>query len=202
MSSARPLTKSEVRDAAHRLYASVVAQARQPAFYTSFGVADTVDGRFDMVALHAYLVLRRLKMRSEPAAKTAQAVFDAMFADMDRNLRERGVGDLGVGRRVKTMARAFYGRIAAYDEGLAGDDGMLVAALQRNLYRGSDGDPAGCAALASYVRRETAALEDQKLDDILAGRVTFGGPPDAPPDMPPDTPPGPAPGVAAEGGAE
>jgi cytochrome b pre-mRNA-processing protein 3 len=177
MASARPLTKSGIRDAAQSLYASVVAQARQPAFYVSFGVADTVDGRFDMVALHAYLVLHRLKMQSEPAAKTAQAVFDTMFADMDRNLREQGVGDLGVGRRVKTMARAFYGRIAAYDEALAGDDDALVAALKRNLFRGSDGDPAALAALASYLRRETAALAGQKLDDILSGRVSFGAPP-------------------------
>jgi len=177
MPSPRPFKQSTVRKAAQSLYASVVAQARQPAFYASLGVADTVDGRFDLVALHAYLVLRRLKKESRPAAETAQAVFDAMFADMDCSLRERGVGDLGVGRRVKMMVRAFYGRIVAYDEGLAGDESALADALQRNLFRGRDGDPAVLAALASYMRREIAAVDGQNLDDILAGRVAFGAPP-------------------------
>ena len=88
-----------------------------------------------------------------------------------------GVGDLGVGRRVKMMVRAFYGRIVAYDEGLAGEEGALADALQRNLFRGRDGDPAVLAALASYMRREIAAVDGQNLDDILAGRVAFGAPP-------------------------
>jgi cytochrome b pre-mRNA-processing protein 3 len=136
-----------------------------------------VDGRFDMVVLHAYLILRRLKREPDPAAALAQAVFDTMFADMDRNLRESGVGDLSVGRQVKAMAQAFYGRIAAYEEGLAGDDALLAAALQRNLFRGQNGDPAAFAALTSYMRREAKALDAGQAEDIMAGRVAFGPPP-------------------------
>ncbi len=175
----RLFKRSGARDVAGRLYLGVVAQAREPAFYTAMGVPDTVDGRFDMITLHAWLVLRRLKGEAGRPADTAQALFDTMFDDMDHNLREMGAGDLGVGRRVKTMARAFYGRLAAYDEGLAGDDDALATALGRNLYRGADPGADTLAALAGYVRREAAALARQPLDDLLAGRVEFGPPPRA-----------------------
>src|SRR5262245_48094906 len=96
------------------LYAAAIAQARQPVFYAGLRVPDTVDGRFELVALHVFLILQRLK--SEPEATPfAQALFDTMFADMDRNLREMGVGDLSVGKKVKAMAQGLYGRIAAYE---------------------------------------------------------------------------------------
>src|SRR5581483_7180724 len=113
------------------LYRSVVEQARRPEFYAAFGVPDTVDGRFDMIALHMFLVLHRLKA-ADP--DLGQALFDTMFADMDRSLREMGAGDLGVGRRVRAMAEALSGRIAAYDAGLSADDAALAGALRRNLY--------------------------------------------------------------------
>src|SRR3546814_8966780 len=87
-------------DTADRLYAAIVAQARHPAFYQDYGVPDTVDGRFEMIALHAFLLLHRLKQDPERTAKLGQAVYDAMFLDMDASLREMGAGDLGVGRRV------------------------------------------------------------------------------------------------------
>lgn len=161
---------------AEALYLAVVAQSRLPVFYAALGVPDTVDGRFDMIALHAFLLLRRLK--GEPAAaELAQAVFDLMFADMDRNLREMGVGDLTVGKRVKTMAKAFYGRIAAYDAGLdAADPAVLREALRRNLLRGTAPDDAALAALAAYVRSQAAALGRQPLDDLLGGAVAFAPP--------------------------
>ena len=104
------------RDSARLLYAAVVARAREPVFYTRFRVPDSLDGRFDMIALHAFLVLRRLKEEGADGAALGQALFDVIFSDMDRSLREMGAGDLGVGRRVKRMARGFYGRIAAYDQ--------------------------------------------------------------------------------------
>ena len=114
---------------ARRLYEAVVAQARQPVFFAEWEVPDTVDGRFEMVALHAHLLLRRLR-DGGPAADLAQALFDVMFADMDASLREMGAGDLGVGRRVKQMATAFYGRMAAYDAGLASSETRAGAAAQ------------------------------------------------------------------------
>lgn len=170
---------SETRKAARTLYHQAVAQARQPAFYASCGVPDTVDGRFDLISLHVYLLLHRLKHDHERAGDTAQQLFDAMFEDMDRGLREMGAGDLGVGRRVKAMARAFYGRIAAYDAGLADGDAALAGALRRNLYRACDPGAAEVDAVAGYVRRETAAMADRPLEDLLAGRVEFGPAPAA-----------------------
>ena len=92
---------------ARRLYEAVVAQARQPVFFAEWGVPDTIDGRFEMVTLHAHLLLRRLKDGGAETAPLAQALFDVMFADMDASLREMGAGDLGVGRRVKQLATGF-----------------------------------------------------------------------------------------------
>src|SRR5579885_2019728 len=102
------------KPAAAALYRAVVAQARAPAFYVAYGVPDTLDGRFDLIALHMFLVLHRLKSDTD-ASTVSQALFDIMFDDMDRSLREMGVGDLGVGRRVRAMAEALYGRMAAYE---------------------------------------------------------------------------------------
>ena len=110
--------KSPTQRNADALYVRAVKQARQPKFYADMGVPDNVDGRFDMIALHVFLILRRLKQENARSQATAQALLDAMFTDMDRGLRELGAGDLGVGRRVKVMAKAFYGRVAAYDRGL------------------------------------------------------------------------------------
>lgn len=167
------------QDAASRLYGLVVERARDPDFYTRLGVADTVDGRFDMIALHAFLLLHRLKAEdSAAAAGLAQALFDLMFGDMDRNLREMGVGDLSVGRKVKDMAKAFNGRVAAYDAGLAaGGDAALRDALARNLYRGADPGLDRLRVMAAYVRRTALALAPQPLAALGQGLVTFGPPP-------------------------
>src|SRR5450432_4115159 len=117
---------------AARLYDAIVSQARQPDFYAAGGVPDSIDGRFEMIVLHAYLVLRRLRGAGEVAEPLAQALVDRLFADMDASLREMGAGDLGVGKRVKRMATAFYGRVAAYE---AGDKrGDMAEALARNLF--------------------------------------------------------------------
>ena len=122
------------RDAAHRLYMAVVTRARDPLFYRELGVPDSLDGRFEMIALHAFLVMRRLKREGRAGAALSQALHDIMFADMDQSLRELGVGDLSVGRKVKAMARGLYGRIAAYEAGLAEGGDRLVAAIRRNVY--------------------------------------------------------------------
>ncbi len=155
---------------ATRLYAAAAAQARQPAFYHA-GVPDTFDGRFDLLVLHVFLVIRGLQREGETGAAAAQAVFDTLLDDMDRTLREMGVGDLGVPRRVKAMARAFYGRAAAYDAALdAVDDAGLRAALSRNLLDAAAASEPFCA----YVRRADAALGQAPL---LAGAASFPAPP-------------------------
>ncbi|MGH7001015.1 MAG: ubiquinol-cytochrome C chaperone family protein [Stellaceae bacterium] len=155
------------RTAVQALYGAIVAAARNPAFYADWGVPDTLDGRFELIALHAFLAIRRLKQSADSAAY-AQALFDTMFADLDRNLREMGVGDLSVGRQVKTMAKAFYGRVVAYERGLAGSD-SLEDALRRNLYGTAVPDAAQLAAAAAYVRRQARALDAAPASLLLAG---------------------------------
>ncbi len=128
-------------DSSEEVYRRIVAQARRPEFYVGGGVPDSLDGRFEMLALHLFLVLHRLKReRDEPAcAALAQALADRMAADLDANLREMGAGDLGVGRRVKRMARTLYGRIAAYEAGIDGGEAKLRQAIRR--YRVRHGRP-------------------------------------------------------------
>jgi cytochrome b pre-mRNA-processing protein 3 len=157
--------------AGYILYSAAVAAARDPYLYTAVGVPDTLDGRFDLVGLHAFLVIRRLQAQPRPGADLAQAVFDAMFNDMDVNLREMGVGDLSVGKKVKVMWEAFHGRAAAYAAALdAGDGAGLRAALARNVWRGAAaGD--GPARLATIVQAQDAHLAGQFLTP--AGQVVF-----------------------------
>ncbi len=157
----------------YELYGAAVAAARQPWFYRELGVPDTLDGRFDLVGLHAFLVIRRLAALPPPGPDLAQAVFDAMFSDMDTNLREMGVSDLAVGKRVKTMWEAFHGRAAAYESALAADDAALATALLRNVWRG--GEPVGDAPqrLARLVRRQAAALAAMPAEALLAGCLSF-----------------------------
>ncbi len=167
-------------EAANRIYLSLVEQARQPGFYLSCGVPDTADGRFDMIILHAFLLLRRLKKDHEQTAELAQELFDLMFADMDQNLREMGVGDLSVGKRIKGMAEAFYGRIAAYEAGLTEGPEVLENALRRNLYRHVSPEDDQVAAIAQYMDREAGRLDDIEIETFSAGDMTFGPAPGSP----------------------
>jgi cytochrome b pre-mRNA-processing protein 3 len=169
--------RKSIREAAERAYRRVVEHARQRVFFTGFGVPDTLDGRFELVCLHAFLYLHRLKSEQPQAAAVSQAFFDAMFADMDRGLREMGTGDLSVGRHIKRMAQGFYGRIRAYQNGLEdGDDTVLNDALARNLY-GTVGESARVSsAVADYVRSAAALLAHQSLAELLDGDVGFPPP--------------------------
>ena len=153
-------------------YEAIVAAARHPTFYADWGVPDTLDGRFDMIALHTFLVLDRLK-GEEPAFR--QALVDEFFADMDRSLREMGVGDLSVGKKVRKMAEAFYGRLAAYDQALAGEAAALEGALARNIFPDQPESP-GARLLAAHVMAERANLAGQNASGIAAGRVSFKEP--------------------------
>ncbi|MGE0650824.1 MAG: ubiquinol-cytochrome C chaperone family protein [Alphaproteobacteria bacterium] len=171
----RLFTRPSETEPADALYGVAVARAREPAFYRDFGVPDTVEGRFEMISLHVYLILHRLKRASGARAHDSilgQALFDVMFADMDRSLREMGVGDLGVGRRVKIMAEAFYGRIRAYDDGLAAGKPALARALARNVLNSSESEPEG-VALARYVVNSIHALADVPDGELARGRAVF-----------------------------
>jgi cytochrome b pre-mRNA-processing protein 3 len=160
--------------AGFRLYAAAVTAARAPHFYAALGVPDTLDGRFEMVGLHAFLLIDRLRREKPPGAELAQAVFDAMFSDMDVTLREMGVGDLSVGKRVREMWEAFHGRAAAYEAPLAeADEAGLAAVLARNIWRGAP-PPAGAAEdLARLVRAQQACLAGQALAVFAAGEARF-----------------------------
>jgi cytochrome b pre-mRNA-processing protein 3 len=169
-----------VGQAAELAYGRVVEQARRPGFFIDCGVPDTLDGRFELICLHAFLYLHRLKREDSRAVRLGQRFFDAMFADFDRSLREMGTGDLSVGREVRRMAEAFYGRIAAYERGLAADGAALQPALARNLFGTAPPSSARLSAMADYVRREAAGLGRQDASELLAGRIAFGDPPPVP----------------------
>jgi cytochrome b pre-mRNA-processing protein 3 len=141
-------------------------------------VPDSLDGRFETLALHVFLVAYRLKSASSAVAPSlSRALLETFVTDMDRSLREMGVTDLGVGRRVKAMTEGLYGRIKAYEAALAeSDDAALGAALRRNLYGTLDeAVQKDVAAVARYVRRQHEALAAQPVAELLAGRVRFTG---------------------------
>jgi cytochrome b pre-mRNA-processing protein 3 len=153
----------QLKETARRLCAALMAQARTPAFFTRFGVPDTIDGRFDLVALHAWLMLEPLGR--DPAL--AQALVNEIFAQFDEALRDLGTGDIGMNRRLKTMASAFYGRLQAYRNASTRED--LAQALGRNLYRGALDRQPEADALATYATRSRSHLAN--LDS--AGGVEF-----------------------------
>jgi cytochrome b pre-mRNA-processing protein 3 len=151
-------------------------------FFTEFGVPDTVDGRFELICLHAFLYLHRLKSERPRSEAVSQAFFDAMFTDMDRGLREMGTGDLSVGRHVKRMAQGFYGRIRAYQDGLEGGDTVLAGALARNLFGTVRESPERIAAVAAYMRSAAELLARQPAAELAAGNPHFPSPGLAAPD--------------------
>ena len=165
------------REAADIAYRRVVEQARQTVFFSDYGVPDTLDGRFELICLHAFLYLHRLKPDRPQASPFCQSFFDRMFADFDRSLREMGVGDLSVGKHVKRMARAFYGRVLSYEAGLAGDDSALAVALARNVFGTVSAPECDADDMAAYVRRAVRALESRSAADLLAGGISFEVPP-------------------------
>lgn len=180
MSLASLFRRDPMADATQRLYAATMARARQPAFFDALGVADSLDGRFGVLALHLFLVLNRLKAEPQPRRDEADALgrrlSEAVVTGFDESLREMGTGDLSVGRKVKAMVRALYGGIAAFDAGLA-DGEAMAAALGRNIYPDGGGPVGALAALEAYIHAAAARLHAQPLDDFLAGTPDFGAAP-------------------------
>lgn len=149
----------------YQLYSKIVDQARTPAFYLEYGVADTVDGRFDMILLHLFLILQRLEEEGEGQAKLQRQLQEAFVADMDRSLREMGVGDMSVGKQVKKMSVAWFGRAEAYRKALQlEDNNALEDALSRNVYRDDSGGDV--TRLALYARACCEGLSQQSIHDI------------------------------------
>jgi cytochrome b pre-mRNA-processing protein 3 len=171
----RPRFRRVRQDTIDVLYGTIVAQARLPAFYLDYGVPDTVNGRFDMIVLHAALVQRRLSVAPAPLRALGQEIFDRFCRDMDHNLREMGVGDLAVPKQMRRIAEAFYGRARTYDAALAGEgDLALKAALARNVL--GESAPRAAGHLASYVRHAARHLAGLDSGALAQGDLSFPDP--------------------------
>lgn len=160
----------QARDA----YIALVAQARNRFFFTTLGVPDTLDGRFDTIVLHLFLMQYRLRI---DAPDFARFLSEAFFEDMDRSLRELGIGDSGVLHRVKKMGKAYHGRLQAYAEGLSQDDEALKSALARNLFGTLEqGDPEQLTKAAAYVRRMHTILGGTDSAVLTGGAYAWPSP--------------------------
>ena len=155
-----------------QIHGKIVAAARRPALYVSLGAPDTFEGRFEMMVLHAGLVMRAMSRLPGFGAELAQELADSVFRHFDIALREIGVSDVAMPKRMKRLAEAFYGRNKAYGEALdAGDAGRLAKALARNVHGGADAGKAG--ALAAYVEECARALVAAPIETFAAGEVAF-----------------------------
>ncbi|MEO6396800.1 MAG: ubiquinol-cytochrome C chaperone family protein [Devosia sp.] len=154
-------------DAVYATYNSIVAQSRQPHFYASWGVPDTVTGRFDMISLHLALLLRRL--RADPAGSAfGQQLVDLFFRDMDRSLRQMGAGDLSVPKKMRDMGKLFYGTATALDAALADPDPKaLESVLIKNIYGGVA--HVGAGPLANHVKAEASTYELRPISALIGG---------------------------------
>ena len=179
------------------LYRSIVTEARHPEFYLAYGVPDTVTARFDMIVLMVAVVLHRLRAEPkgerkgrpkrgdppDPAAR-AQELVDLFFSEVDRSMREMGVGDLSMGKRMKKLTHAWNGRFLAYDGALDDDDlAELTAAVSRNVLADVE-DRSGAPALATHVLTAARRLAAAPIADVLAGRVEWPDPTDNSPRIP------------------
>lgn len=168
--------KTVFSEAGMALYERAVAQGRSPVFYRELGVPDSIDGRFDLIALHIFLVMRRLRAEGSEAEALSQDLSEVFFADMDLNLRELGASDIGVGKRVKRMIEGFYGRALAYADALDGKQESLESVLRRNLYGTIEPDEATLEKMAAYVRLADRALAAQTWAELSKGAVRFPDP--------------------------
>jgi len=167
---------SAAKAAGARLYEAVVAQARTPALYSGLGAPDTIEGRFELYSLHVALILMRLKGQGVAATAASQALFDRYVSGLDHGLREIGVGDLSVGKKMRKLGEAFYGRVLSYEEavGHLPDNEALAAVIQRTVLAGDEtADP---RPLCAYVAACRAGLAAQATDDVAAGRVAWPAP--------------------------
>jgi len=171
--------RSEKKRRAQQLYGSIVAQARREEFYRFWKVPDTVNGRFDMIVLHLFLLIQRLQLEGEEGLDAGRLLAETFFSDMDNSVREQGAGDLAVAKYVRRMADAFYGRLSSYRKAVEdGGNDVLANALKRNIF--PDHAQGGCGAeqrtaeaIAAYMREAEKDLGKVPFARILAGRIDF-----------------------------
>ena len=155
-------------DLCKQIYYKCLLASRKPEFYTKFEVADTFDGRFDMLCLIISVYMHKLTREPEKTKEFSQILFDVMFKDIDLTLREMGAGDLGVGKRVKIMSESFMGRLIKYSQSLENKNGSLLAkALARNLYR-QDGIVYSDSEITKFVLTLSEEIESLKMDYVMS----------------------------------
>lgn len=157
-----------------KLYAAAVDQARQPELYSVLGIEDRIDNRFELYTAHVALLLLRLKGAGEEATETGQAMFDTYVSALDHALRELGVGDLSVSKKMRRLGEALYGRSKALTEALApeADPAALEATVADAFFAGEGGD-ARTALVAAYIRNARDALAGQPLREVLDGKLAW-----------------------------
>lgn len=160
-------------DTVYAVYTALVDQARRPDFYTKTAVPDTIDGRFDMIVMHLVLFYRRMAVENPEARAFAQNVFDVFVKDMDRSLREMGVGDLSVPKKMKKIGESYFGRSEVYGTALdEADPSALADAVNRNIFA-DDANEAAADRLAAYMLRAEKALSDQSAQALMAGSIDW-----------------------------
>jgi cytochrome b pre-mRNA-processing protein 3 len=169
---ARLFGQKSGRQHVENVYTAIVAAARRPILYEDYQVADTLDGRFDMVILHAFLVMDRLKAGDAEAHAFSQQLADHIFLQMDHAFREMGVGDLSVAKRVRKLAEVFYGRVGAYAPAIVAGESELAEALRRNVYPEGVA-PEALAGLVHYVTVQRDGLAKQQPADVARGDLSF-----------------------------
>lgn len=169
-------SKNPYERQAKSAYAAVLEHIRRPEFYTAHAVPDTFDGRFDLMLAHIFLVIDRMMQEGDPESNAFnQALFDAVFADMDQTLREMGIGDMGIPKHMRRMMKAFNGRMHAYEAAMRGDG--LQSALAKNLYGTiPDAPPMALEKMALYMQKSVARLRAQDAAEIADGRICFADP--------------------------
>jgi cytochrome b pre-mRNA-processing protein 3 len=159
-----------------QLYGTVMTQARLPEFFTDFGIPDTVMGRFDVLSLHIYLLARRFREEGSPIAMDlSQEVFDLYVYDVERALRELGIGDTSVPKKKKKMIRSFYGQIDDFDEAINTSDAKEISAKAELRYLSETENP-NPQILTSYILKTEAHLKDQPMKALLSGKVSWLSP--------------------------
>lgn len=168
--------RRERKRQAARLHEAIVAQSRMPAFYADMGVPDTMLGRYEMVCLHAYLVLTRIRRESEDCARLAQTLHDMIFDDFDVALREAGLGDMGIGHRIKKLARNLHGRISVYESGLAAGDAEMAEILRRNMYASAEPEAGEVGRMIAYIRAARRDIDSTATPVFTTGVPSFPDP--------------------------
>ena len=167
----RFFSKTRQQKLAANVFKIIVNQSRKKTFYMNLGVPDTLDGRFELIVLHTFLVVRCLK-DTKYKRNFGRDIMTKLFDDFDLSLRELGVGDMGMGKKIKVMADSFYGRCKAYEEGLKLGDNELQGAITRNIY-GGDIDKKVALVIVNYVKSEAKYLENLSFEEINYGKFNF-----------------------------